>query len=109
MTSETEKPTLSLLSQQNHSTPLSDLDSLSVSLKNVQESLERVLGYVRKVLNGEIKGDPVIGRFVLDAVGSVNNGKVGLEGMELDNLFNSHLQVSFSLRYEICGNWGFLW
>lgn len=87
------------------------MEALSTSLKSVQVSLERVLNYVRQVIKGERKGDVAVGRFVMEAVGSVNMGKTGVEGEELENLFNSHLQVSLldEIKEERDLGWAWRW
>ena len=73
-----------------------DLDALAASLEHVQSQLQRVLDYVRKVLAGEIEGDKAVGRFLNDTIGVV---PAGLDGPELETLFNSHLQDVFMVSY----------
>lgn len=46
--------------------PISDLEALERSIKSVTAMLDRVLAYVRSVLAGEVKGDPAVGRYLLD-------------------------------------------
>ena len=62
----------------------------------MQSQLQRVLDYVRKVLAGEIEGDKAVGRFLNDTIGVV---PAGLDGPELETLFNSHLQDVFMVSY----------
>jgi len=50
--------------------------------------LDRVLTYVRGVVAGEIKGDPAVGRYLMDALGA------NTEDLE-KNGFNASLQVCF--------------
>lgn len=44
---------------------------LQVSIHNIQKSLNECLKYVRKVTNGEIKGDEEIGREIIDALNAI--------------------------------------
>lgn len=53
--------------------------------------LDRVLEYVRDVLTGEKKGDPAVGRYLMDTLGS-STGDLEKGG------FNASLQVSSSSR-----------
>jgi len=55
--------------------------------------LDRVLAYVQSVLRGETKGDPVIGRYLMDTLGS----SVGM-GEEV-NGFNGSLQDTIMFSY----------
>ena len=50
--------------------------------------LDRVLTYVRAVLSGEKKGDPAIGRYLMDTLGA------STDDLEKGG-FNASLQVSF--------------
>lgn len=108
-----ERPSLALLARAQQdgqgSGPgvlLNDMDALAASLHTVQAQLRRVLHYVRDVLAGKRQGDPVVGRYVIDAVSTVPIGatvdKSGASGVasELENLFNSHLQVRFQKKGE---------
>lgn len=54
--------------------------------------LDRVLVYVRDVLSGQKKGDPAVGRYLMDTFGA------STEGLEQSG-FNSSLQVN--LRHQI--------
>jgi len=114
LSAPSERPSLSLLARTNgglqgstvgggSGVMLNDMDALSASLETVQGQLKRVLQYVREVIEGKRKGDPVVGRYVIDAVSTVPIGS-GLDSAsgasELETLFNSHLQVS-TLRKEI--------
>lgn len=76
------------------STPVgleSDLAILEDSLRQVSDMVERVLVYVRSVIAGEIEGDVTVGRYLIDAL---NVSTAGIEKGKLEELFNSHLQVS---------------
>lgn len=55
--------------------------------------LDRVLAYVQSVLRGETKGDPAIGRYLMDTLGS----SVGI-GEEV-NGFNGSLQDTIMFSY----------
>jgi translation initiation factor 3 subunit F len=48
--------------------------------------IDRVLVYVRSVLSGEVEGDPAIGRYLMDTLGT------STEGLEKGG-FNANLQV----------------
>ncbi|KDN38950.1 Mov34-domain-containing protein [Tilletiaria anomala UBC 951] len=98
--SPSERPALSMLASQT-STPMSDMDALAASLKQVQAQLDRVLTYVRQVISGERRGDPAIGRFILDAISKVPVGSATNENGEskLEELFNTHLQDILMVSY----------
>jgi hypothetical protein len=66
--------------------PMNDLELVEHSLQMVTSMLDRVLTYVRAVLAGEVKGDPVVGRYLLDTVGA------STEELE-KGAFGSSLQV----------------
>jgi hypothetical protein len=50
--------------------PVTDLEILEQSIQTVSGMLDRVLTYVRSVLAGEIKGDPAVGRYLMDTLGA---------------------------------------
>lgn len=52
----------------------SDIEVLQRSVQTVSEMLDRVLAYVRSVIAGETKGDPAIGRFLLDTFATSTEG-----------------------------------
>ncbi len=101
--SAAEAPALQLLSTKT-STPVSDMDALALALKQVQAQLDRVLAYVREVIAGDRKGDATIGRYILDAISKVPVGGGAKDvtnangESKLEELFNTHLQVSRWLR-----------
>lgn len=64
-----------------------DIEVLERSVQTVSEMLDRVLAYVRSVIAGETKGDPAIGRFLLDTFAT------STEGLDQGS-FASSLQVS---------------
>lgn len=67
--------------------PSTDLDILDRALNSVTEMLDRVLAYVRSVLSGEVKGDPAVGRYLMDTFGA------STEELE-KGAFNTSLQAS---------------
>lgn len=82
-----------------------DLDALAASLESVQAQLRRVLQYVREVLQGKRAGDPVVGRYVIDAVSTVpiaatvDKSGASNGASDLETLFNSHLQDVLMVSY----------
>ena len=68
------------------SQPVSDLEIIERALLSVSDMLERVLTYVRAVLSGEKKGDPAIGRYLMDTLGA------STDDLEKGG-FNASLQV----------------
>ena len=52
------------------SQPVSDLEIIERALLSVTNMLERVVTYVQAVLSGERKGDPAIGRYLMDTLGA---------------------------------------
>ena len=69
--------------------PISDLEALEQSIKSVTAMLDRVLGYVRSVLAGEVQGDPAVGRYLLDTFAA------STDDLEKGG-FNASLQVNES-------------
>lgn len=96
LSSEPEQNALRHLANTTSSASVSDMTFLQSSLEQVNAQLERVLGYVRKVLSGEIEGDKAVGRYLSDTIGVV---PAGLDGSVLESLFNSHLQDVFMVSY----------
>lgn len=83
---------------------MNDMDALAASLQTVQAQLQRVLQYVREVVQGKRKGDPVVGRYVMDAVSTVPIGNAAADtkdggASQLETLFNSHLQDVLMVSY----------
>lgn len=68
------------------SQPVSDLEIIEQAILSVSDMLERVLTYVRAVLSGERKGDPAIGRYLMDTLGA------STDDLEKGG-FNASLQV----------------
>ena len=68
------------------SQPIADVEILERSILTVSEMLDRVLSYVREVLAGKKKGDPAIGRYLMDTLGA------STDDLEKGG-FNASLQV----------------
>lgn len=77
---------MDLLTSPNQSHPIADLEILASSIQSVTEMLDRVLSYVRAVLAGEAKGNPAVGRYLMDTLGA-STGELETAG------FNANLQV----------------
>ncbi len=73
----------------------SNLEVLESSIQTVMEMLDRVLTYVRSVIAGETKGDPSIGRYLLDTF------SISTEGLDQGS-FASTLQVKIQCHYFAC-------
>jgi len=72
--------------------PVSDLEILEQSIHTAQHMLDQVMGYVQAVLSGEKKGDPAIGRYLMDTLG-ISTGDLDKGG------FNSSLQDTLMISY----------
>ncbi|KAG6875435.1 hypothetical protein C0992_003841 [Termitomyces sp. T32_za158] len=72
--------------------PVSDLEIIEQSINTVQSMLDRVLAYVQSVLSGQVKGDPAIGRYLMDTLGA-STGDLEKSG------FNSSLQDTLMISY----------
>lgn len=70
----------------------SDIEVLERSVQTVSDMLDRVLTYVRSVIAGETKGDPAIGRYLLETFAT------STEGLDQGS-FASSLQVRPLLHY----------
>ncbi|KAF9448225.1 Mov34-domain-containing protein [Macrolepiota fuliginosa MF-IS2] len=74
--------------------PVPDLEVLETAIQNVTSMLDRVLAYVQSVLRGETKGDPAIGRYLMDTLGAsagVGEEIGGFNGSLQDTLMVSYL------------------
>ena len=69
--------------------PVADLEIIEKAILSVSDMLDRVLSYVRAVLAGEKKGDPAVGRYLMDTLGA------STDDLEKGS-FNASLQVSDS-------------
>jgi hypothetical protein len=49
---------------------MTDLEILEAALLNISSMLERIHTYVQAVLKGERKGDPAVGRYLMDHLGT---------------------------------------
>jgi Maintenance of mitochondrial structure and function len=73
-------------SEKSTAEPVTDLQALEKSIQTITSMLDRVLAYVRSVLAGEVKGDPAVGRYLMDTFGA-STGDLEKGG------FNASLQV----------------
>ncbi|TFK55626.1 Mov34-domain-containing protein [Heliocybe sulcata] len=99
---DAERSGLDLLTSES-SSPLSDLETLAESLKTVSSMLDRVLGYVRSVLSGEVKGDPAVGRYLMDTFGADTGEleKGGFRDSLQDTLMVSYLAELVRSQAEV--------
>ena len=81
--------------------PTSDLEALEQSIRSVTAMLDRVLGYVRSVLAGEVQGDPAVGRYLLDTFAA------STDDLEKGG-FNASLQVNHSCTGLTTNNLSFM-
>lgn len=72
--------------------PTTDLSLLESSIESIIDMLDRVLVYVRAVLAGNEPGDPVIGRYLIEAFGA------GADDIEKGG-FTSSLQDTLMMSY----------
>lgn len=84
---------------QNHSTePIADLALLERTLQDVAGMVDRVLTYVRAVLEGKQEGNIAVGRYLMDAIGAASPD-AGLDKGRLESLFNAQLQDTLMMSY----------
>jgi translation initiation factor 3 subunit F len=88
--------TKALHSPSRHASPAQDLEVLQQALVNVVEMIDRVLGYVRSILSGEIEGNEGVGRYLMDTLSETTDG---LEKGKVEVLFNAHLQDTLMVSY----------
>ncbi|KAH8118704.1 Mov34-domain-containing protein [Phellopilus nigrolimitatus] len=69
-----------------------DIDVLERSVQTVSDMLDRVLTYVRSVIAGETKGDPAVGRYLLETFST------STEGLDQGS-FTSSLQDTLMISY----------
>ncbi|KAK0230401.1 JAB1/Mov34/MPN/PAD-1 ubiquitin protease-domain-containing protein [Armillaria fumosa] len=83
--------------------PLADLEILEQSIQNVSGMLDRVLVYVRSVLAGETKGDPALGRYLMDTLGASTDDleKGGFNASLQDTLMISYLANLVRAQAEV--------
>ncbi|CAD6888450.1 unnamed protein product [Tilletia controversa] len=82
--------------QQQSTGPVSDMLALTRALYQVQEQLDRVLLYVRDVLDNKRPGSAAVGRYLLDTVAMAPGG---IAPEKLEGLFNGHLQDVLMISY----------
>jgi translation initiation factor 3 subunit F len=73
----------------------SDLEHVASSVEGLRGKLEMVSNYVERVISGEIKEDPKIGRYLLDTVSAIPK----LETEEFEKMFNNSLQDLLMVVY----------
>ncbi|KAH7930643.1 Mov34-domain-containing protein [Leucogyrophana mollusca] len=95
--------TASLPSSESPLQPASDLEIFDQSLQSVQDMLDRVLGYVQKVLAGEVEGDRAVGRYLMDTLGASTDDieKGGFNTSLQDTLMISYLANLVRSQAEI--------
>jgi len=73
--------------------PITDLEALEKAIQAITSMLDRVLGYVRSILSGEVKGDPAVGRYLMDTFGASTDDveKGGFNASLQDTLMVSYL------------------
>ncbi|KZT60705.1 Mov34-domain-containing protein [Calocera cornea HHB12733] len=96
-----EKGGLDLLSNAASSSthlahPEREMEELEKAVTDVVGMLDRVLSYVQAVLKGERKGDPAVGRYLLDTL-SAEGPALGRKGAEA--LIGSQLQDTIMVSY----------
>jgi len=74
---------------------INDIEGLEVSLKKMIEMLESVIKYVDKVLDGSIKPNTNIGRFLADTVAALPR----IDSAQFDKMFNNSLQDLLMVVY----------
>ncbi|PPQ70444.1 hypothetical protein CVT26_013938 [Gymnopilus dilepis] len=72
--------------------PVADLEIIEKAILSVSDMLDRVLSYVRAVLAGEKKGDPAVGRYLMDTLGA------STDDLEKGS-FNASLQDTLMVTY----------
>jgi len=74
---------------------INDIEGLEISLKKLIEMLEAVTRYVDKVLDGSIKPNNNIGRFLADTIASLPR----VDSAQFDKMFNNSLQDLLMVVY----------
>ncbi|KAF5393171.1 hypothetical protein D9757_001296 [Collybiopsis confluens] len=78
--------------------PSTSLDVLESTLLNVSSMLDRVLTYVKSVLDGKVAGDAAVGRYLMDTLGTNVDDLIGGGNSEKGG-FNARLQDTLMLSY----------
>ncbi|KAF5322376.1 hypothetical protein D9619_000597 [Psilocybe cf. subviscida] len=83
--------------------PVADLEIIEQSILSVSDMLDRVLTYVRAVLSGEKKGDPAVGRYLMDTLGASTDDleKGGFNASLQDTLMISYLANLVRAQAEV--------
>jgi len=76
-------------------TIINDIEGLEVSLKKMIEMLDSVTKYVDKVLDGSVKPNTNIGRFLADTIASLPR----IDSAQFDKMFNNSLQDLLMVVY----------
>ncbi|CAE6412786.1 unnamed protein product [Rhizoctonia solani] len=76
--------------------PGAELEVLEQAIASISDMIERVLVYVRQVINGETEGDPSVGRYLLD---TLKASSTSLDKEKIETLFNSQLQDTLTISY----------
>jgi len=84
-----------LPSPDNTTSLTSDIEHVANSIESLQEKLGLAVAYVERVMNGEIAGDPKIGRYLLDTISAVPK----LDPEQFEKMFNNSLQDLLMVVY----------
>ncbi|CAE6362256.1 unnamed protein product [Rhizoctonia solani] len=76
--------------------PATELEILEQAIEGVSNMIDRVLAYVKQVIDGEIEGDPTVGRYLLD---TLKASSTSLDKEKVETLFNSQLQDTLTISY----------
>lgn len=116
LSTTSERPALSLLASQTSTSQqgsadsalasqlaagqiVSDLTALTQSLQYIQAQLRRVLAYVKNVIEGKVKGDEVVGKYLFDTIARIPIGSSTAEGKNVGEIWNSCLQDVLMVSY----------
>lgn len=92
---DAERVGVELLRSGSGAKPLGDQDSLHVTLKHLQDLLDKVHRYVSEVVDGRKKGDPVVGRYLADTMAVVPH----FAKETYEHLFNENVQDVMLVDY----------
>jgi len=76
-------------------TILNDIENLDASLEKVLSLFDTASDYVDRVQNGDIKGDPDVGRAIAQALSAVPN----ISAQEFGKIFSDNIQDLLMIRY----------
>ncbi|KAJ1975154.1 hypothetical protein H4R35_003275 [Dimargaris xerosporica] len=74
---------------------ISDMDALETALLKVKEMLQRVAQYVDQVIAGQVPGNNVVGRYIMDMLTATPK----LDSAAFEQMFHSHLQDVLMVVY----------